>query len=45
LETTGIVVIFTAFMLIKREDLRNRLIRLGGQGQLTDVILLWTVNT
>ena len=33
-ETGGIVVIFTAFMLIKREDLRNRLIRLGGQGQL-----------
>ncbi len=35
LETAGIVVIFTAFMLIKREDLRNRLIRLGGQGRLT----------
>jgi predicted PurR-regulated permease PerM len=35
LETTGIVVIFTAFMLIKREDLRNRLIRLGGDGRLT----------
>jgi len=34
-ETTAIVVIFTAFMLIKREDLRNRMIRLGGQGQLT----------
>jgi predicted PurR-regulated permease PerM len=34
-ETAAIVVIFTAFMLIKREDLRNRLIRLGGQGQLT----------
>ncbi len=34
LETSGIVIIFTAFMLIKREDLRNRLIRLGGQGQL-----------
>jgi predicted PurR-regulated permease PerM len=33
-ETTFIVVIFTAFTLIKREDLRNRLIRLGGQGQL-----------
>ena len=29
------MVIFTAFMLIKREDLRNRMIRLGGQGQLT----------
>jgi predicted PurR-regulated permease PerM len=35
LETAGIVVIFTAFMLIKREDLRNRLIRLGGEGRLT----------
>ena len=35
IETAGIVIIFTAFMLIKREDLRNRLIRLGGQGQLT----------
>jgi predicted PurR-regulated permease PerM len=35
LETAGMVVIFTAFMLIKREDLRNRLIRLGGQEQLT----------
>ena len=34
-ETAGIVIIFTAFMLIKREDLRNRVIRLGGQGQLT----------
>jgi len=34
-ETAAIVIIFTAFMLIKREDLRNRLIRLGGQGQLT----------
>jgi predicted PurR-regulated permease PerM len=37
LETAGIVVIFTAFMLMNREDLRNRLIRLGGQGQLTVV--------
>ncbi len=37
LETAGIVIIFTAFMLMKREDLRNRLIRLGGQGQLTVV--------
>jgi predicted PurR-regulated permease PerM len=36
-ETAAIVIIFTAFMLIKREDLRNRLIRLGGQGQLTVV--------
>lgn len=35
LETTGLVVIFMAFMLVNREDLRNRLIRLGGQGQLS----------
>jgi len=34
IETTAIVVIFTAFILIKQEDLRNRLIRLGGQGRL-----------
>jgi predicted PurR-regulated permease PerM len=30
----GIVVIFAIFMLIKREDLRNRLLRLVGLGQL-----------
>jgi AI-2E family transporter len=30
----GIVAIFTVFMLIKREDLRNRLLRLVGLGQL-----------
>jgi predicted PurR-regulated permease PerM len=30
----GIVVIFTIFMLVKREDLRNRLLRLAGIGQL-----------
>ncbi len=35
IETAGLVVIFMAFMLINREDLRNRLIRLGGQRQLT----------
>jgi hypothetical protein len=29
-----IVIVFTAVMLIKREDLRNRLLRLAGQGQL-----------
>ncbi|HSS96940.1 MAG TPA: AI-2E family transporter, partial [Terriglobales bacterium] len=34
LETTGIVVIFTLFVLIKREDLRNRLVRLAGTNQL-----------
>ena len=37
IETSGLVIIFIAFMLIHREDLRNRLIRLGGQGQLTVV--------
>jgi len=30
----GMVVIFTVFMLFKREDLRNRLLRLVGLGQL-----------
>jgi len=34
LETFGIVVIFTLFVLVKREDLRNRLVRLAGVGQL-----------
>jgi predicted PurR-regulated permease PerM len=33
-ETGSIVVIFTVFMLVKREDLRNRAIRLAGRGQL-----------
>jgi predicted PurR-regulated permease PerM len=33
-ETTVIVIIFTVFMLLKREDLRNRAIRLAGRGQL-----------
>lgn len=31
LAKTGIVVVFTGFMLVKREDLRNRLIRLIGE--------------
>jgi predicted PurR-regulated permease PerM len=31
---TGIVVIFTVFMLIQREDLRNRILRLAGLTQL-----------
>lgn len=35
LETVVIVVIFTIFMLLERESLRNRLLRLVGQGQLT----------
>jgi predicted PurR-regulated permease PerM len=35
LETAVIVVIFTVFMLVKREDLRNRAIRLAGRGQLS----------
>jgi len=34
LGTAGMVLIFTIFMLIKREDLRNRLLRLVGLGQL-----------
>jgi predicted PurR-regulated permease PerM len=34
LETAGIVVIFALFILLKREDLRNRLLRLAGSGQL-----------
>jgi predicted PurR-regulated permease PerM len=34
-ETAIIVVIFTVFMLLKREDLRNRAIRLAGRGQLS----------
>jgi predicted PurR-regulated permease PerM len=33
-ETAAIVIIFTLFMLVKREDLRNRAIRLAGRGQL-----------
>lgn len=33
-ETAAVVIIFTLFMLIKREDLRNRAIRLAGRGQL-----------
>ncbi len=35
IESAFLVIIFMAFMLINREDLRNRLIRLGGTGQLT----------
>ena len=37
IETIVLVIIFVGFMLIYREDLRNRLIRLGGEGQLTVV--------
>jgi predicted PurR-regulated permease PerM len=37
IEIIVLVIIFLGFMLIYREDLRNRLIRLGGQGQLTVV--------
>jgi predicted PurR-regulated permease PerM len=36
-ETSAMVIVFTLFMLIKREDLRNRVIRLAGQGQLNIV--------
>jgi len=35
LETVGIVVIFTLFILVKREDLRNRFFRLAGGRQLS----------
>ena len=35
LETAVIVIIFTVFMLLKREDLRNRAIRLAGRSQLS----------
>ena len=34
LATTGIIVIFVIFILLKREDLRNRLIRLAGSHDL-----------
>jgi predicted PurR-regulated permease PerM len=34
LGTVGIVLIFTIFMLIRREDLRNRFIHLAGHGRL-----------
>jgi len=34
METGGMVIVFTLFMLIKREDLRNRVIRLAGTGQI-----------
>lgn len=35
LATAGLVTILVVFMLIKREDLRNRIIRLVGHGRLT----------
>ncbi len=35
LATAGIVVVFTIFMLLEREDMRNRLIRLIGPDQIT----------
>ena len=34
LTTTGVVVIFVAFILLQREDLRNRLVRLAGTGDI-----------
>lgn len=34
LETSGIMLIFIMFILMQREDLRNRLLRLAGSGQL-----------
>ncbi|MGH9405740.1 MAG: AI-2E family transporter [Terriglobia bacterium] len=35
LGTAGIVIVFTIFMLLKREDLRNRVIRFAGRGRLS----------
>ena len=35
IEIIVLAIVFLGFMLVYREDLRNRLIRLGGQGQLT----------
>jgi predicted PurR-regulated permease PerM len=34
LTTTGVVVIFVTFILLQREDLRNRLVRLAGSGDI-----------
>ncbi|WP_132249505.1 AI-2E family transporter [Methylobacterium segetis] len=34
LATTGLILIFTIFILLQREDLRNRMIRLAGSGDL-----------
>jgi predicted PurR-regulated permease PerM len=34
LTTTGVVVIFVTFFLMQREDLRNRLVRLAGSGDI-----------
>jgi predicted PurR-regulated permease PerM len=34
LGTAGIVIVFTIFMLMRREDLRNRFIRVAGRGRL-----------
>ncbi len=34
LATTGLILIFTIFILLQREDLRNRAIRLAGSGDL-----------
>jgi predicted PurR-regulated permease PerM len=39
LGTAGMVVIFTLFILIEQEDLRNRLLRLGGLAQLNAITL------
>lgn len=36
-ETSAMVIVFTLFMLVNREDLRNRVIRLAGQGRLNVV--------
>jgi predicted PurR-regulated permease PerM len=36
-ETAAMVIVFALFMLVKREDLRNRLVRLAGTSQLNTV--------
>src|SRR6202021_2871289 len=41
LATTGIIVIFVIFILIQREDLRNRLIRLAGSHDLHGTTAGW----
>ena len=35
LATAGLVIVLVIFMLLERQDLRDRLIRLFGHGQLT----------
>ena len=39
--SAGLVIVLVIFMLIQREDLRNRLIRLVGYGRLTSTTRRW----